>query len=153
MFNLIKAIFKYHRGAISAIALLHVFTFIPASMVFWFEEQKNMHLVYYALIAAVAVLTSWIFSWVTKDIKPTTKHFLLKIEIAFAILALLAAPFLLTFYFGTAIFFLNFFEQNYSILYTGPNRAISAAIVFVFYNLFFAKDIIKSFRNSGKNQI
>ncbi len=144
MFNLIKSIFKYHRGAISAIALIHVFVLIPASMVFWLEETQSMHLVYYALLASVAVITSWIFWWVTRDIKNSTKHFLLKMETAFAVLAFLAAPFLLTFYFDMALYFANFFEQVYSTQYFGPNRLISSLVAFAFYNVFFVRDIIKS---------
>ena len=153
MFNLLKTIFKYHRGAVSAVALLHIFVFIPASMVFWFEKQEQLHILYYTLIAAVAVITSWIFAWITGDIKQSTKHFIFKMEIIFAILAALAAPFLLTFYFETAVFFSNFFEEVYSFEYFGPNRALSAAIIFVFYNLFFSKDLIASVRGLMRKNI
>jgi len=153
MFDLIKSIFKYHRGAITAIALLHIFTFIPAAMVFWLEKQENLHIVYYFFIAAVAVITSWVMGIVTKDAKPNVKHYLIKMELVFLIISFLAAPFLLTFYFETAIFFSNFFEEIISHSYFGPNRIVSMAVIFVFYNLFFYKELfLKIFRkNAQKN--
>jgi len=146
MFDLIKAIFKYHSGAVSALALLHIFTFIPASMVFWMEKEGNSHLVYYAFVAAVAILTSWVMHWVTRDVKSSVKHYMIKMELILVAGAILAAPFLLTFYFETAVFFSNFFEQVYSFSYFGPNRLFSAVIAFAFYNLFFYKDLIESLK-------
>jgi len=146
MFDLIKAIFKYHRGAVSALALLHIFTFIPASMVFWMQGDSQVHLVYYAFIAAVAILASWVLHWVTRDAKAVVKHYMTKMEIIFALAAVLSAPFLLTFYFYTAVFFSNFFEEVYSFSYFGPGRIVSAAIVFAFYNLFFIGDLAAAFK-------
>jgi len=150
MFDLIKSIFRQHRGAMTAIALLHIFTFIPAAMVFWLENEINPHIIYYFFIAAVAIITSWIMSTITKESRPTVSHYLIKMEIIFAIMAFLAAPFLLTFYFETAVFFANFFEKVFSPEYLGPNRIISAAIIFIFYNLFFyrelARSIVKKFK-------
>jgi hypothetical protein len=151
MFEFLKSIFKHHRGAISAIALLHVFTFIPAATVFWFEQEPKFHVVYYAFAASVATLTSWVLSWVTRDIRYSIKHYFVKTEIMLAVMAILAAPFLLTFYLGTAVYFANFFEQVYPANYLGPNRAISAIVIFVFYNLFFYKDLISIIKNRKRN--
>ncbi len=141
MFDLIKAVFAQHRGAVSALALLHIFTFIPAAMVFWLENDPAHHLVYYAFIAAVAAITSWVLSAITKGAKPDVNHYVIKMEVTFVLLALIVAPFLLTFYLKTAVFFANSFGQVYPDVYTGPNRAVSATVVFLFYNLFFYKDL------------
>ena len=149
MFDLIKSIFKYHRGAVSAIALLHIFTFIPASMVFWTEKGEQYHIAYYAFVAAVAVISSWVLYWVTRDVKSRVKHYMIKMEMIFVIGAILSAPFLLTFYYETAVFFMNFFEQAYTFSYFGPNRLISAAVIFIFYNLFFIKDLAASLKRKN----
>jgi len=149
MFDLIKIIFKQHMGAISAIALLHVFTFIPAAMVFWLEKESSSHIIYYFFAGAVAVVTSWVMSISTKESVPNVKHYLIKMEMILIIMALLAAPFLLTFYFETAIFFSNFFEQIVSPNYFGPNRAISAVVIFVFYNLFFYRRIFNALKRKN----
>lgn len=146
MLELLRSVLKEHKVGIYTIALIHIFILIPASMVFWFETERNLHLVYYITVAAVGVITSGIFKSIVWDKKDMTKHFMLKIEISLAVLAILSSAFLLTFYFQTAVFFSNFFEYIYSFEYFGPNRALSAVIIFVFYNLFFYRDLIASLR-------
>lgn len=141
MFELLKTIFKYHRGAITAVALVNIFTFIPAATVFWLEPEK--HLYYYGFIAAAAIITSWIFHWTTKEAREMVKYFNVKMVSFLLILAFLLAPVLLTFYFSTAIFFANFFEVIYPNVYQGPDRAVSYLVTFGFYNLFFLWDYVK----------
>src|SRR3989304_4458214 len=97
MLDMLKSVFKYHRGAITAVAMMNIFTFIPAATVFWLDAEN--HIYYYGLIAAVAILTSWIFHWTTKEARESTNHFSFKMILFFLILAFLAAPILLTFYF------------------------------------------------------
>jgi hypothetical protein len=146
MFELLRTIFKVHWGAIWAIALLHIFTFIPASMVFWMEKSRQNHLYYFGVIASVAIITSWVFHTVTSDVKNNIRHFTIKMELLFAILAVLSAPFLLTFYLQTAVLLSNFFETTVQSQYAGPNRLISALVIFAFYNLFFFGDLVRSLK-------
>lgn len=149
MFELLKVIFKNHRGAVTSLAMLHIFTFIPAAMVFWMQEGETNHIVYYSFIASVAIISSWVLHWVTKEARYTVKHYHIKMELFFMIMAILAAPFLLTFYIKTALFFSNFFEYIIKDSYNGPNRLISAAVVFGFYHLFFIGDL---FRKKNKTE-
>ena len=142
MLELIKSIFKYHRGAFTAVSLLQAFTFIPAATVFGLVKQD--HIYYYAFSAAVAVIASWVFHWTTNEARDVVKHYSIKMIAFFLVLAFLAAPVLLTFYFRIAIYFANFFEVLYPSGYGGPDRLISFLVVFGFYNLFFLGDYFKA---------
>jgi len=142
MFEIIKSIFKYHRGAFTAVSVMQLFTFIPAATIFWTTREN--HIYYFMFAGAIAVIASWVFHWTTKDVRDSVKHFNIKMIILFIILAFLAAPVLLTFYFKVAIYFANFFVVVYPSDYRGPDRLISFLVVFAFYNLFFLVDYIKS---------
>lgn len=148
MLELLRSILKEHRVGIYTIALIHIFILIPSSMVFWFEPDKKLHLVYYITVAAVGAITSIIFKSIVWGKKDVTKRFMAKVEIMLALTAIISSALLLTFYFQTAVFFSNFFEYVYSVEYFGPNRLLSAAIIFVFYNLFFYRDLIRSMRKN-----
>jgi len=143
MFEIAKSVFRYHRGAVTSVSVLNIFTFIPAATVFWLDPEG--HIYYYSLIAAAAIISSWIFHWTTREARSEVRHFFIKMFLFFLVLAFIAAPLLLTFYFNTALFFANFFEVVYPNIYRGPDRVISYLITAGFYNLFFIGDYIKGF--------
>ncbi|MEM4336921.1 MAG: hypothetical protein QXG86_02870 [Candidatus Woesearchaeota archaeon] len=142
MFEIIKIIFGKHKGAFTSIALINIFTLIPAATIYWLETEE--HIFYYALIASVSTVTSWIFYSITKEIKSSIKNFYVKIAVLLLVLAFCMCPLLLTFYFRVALFFANFFEVIYPSIYAGPNRIISFITAFIFYNLFFIPAYLKN---------
>lgn len=135
--------FAKKRGALSALFLIHIFTFIPASILLWFAE-KEQHYVYYLFAGGIAVITSWIVLASGEDFIKTInnfkKEFLLPANIFFIILYLLFCYGVSEFYFIIAELFAPF-----EVVYVGPSRLVTFLVVMACYNSFL---IPKIFRKS-----
>lgn len=132
--------FAKRRAALTAVFLLHIFTFIPASILLWLESDINYF--YYIFAFGIAVITGWIILEAGKDLIKTLanfrKEFLLPVNIFFLLLYLIFGYGTSEFYYRTA----DFFAQG-SLSYAGPSRILVFFIVIAGYNLFLAPKIFK----------
>jgi hypothetical protein len=132
--------FAKRRAALTAVFLLHIFTFIPASILLWLESNGNNF--YYVFAGGIAIITGWIVLEagidLIKAIPNFRKGFLFPVNILFFLLYFVFGYSVPEFYYRVAAF-LAPVELNYA----GPNRILVFFIVMVGYNLFFIPKILK----------
>ena len=133
--------FAKRRAALTAVFLIHIFTFIPASILLWLESDTTYF--YYIFAGGIAIITGWIMLEAGIDLIKTVpnfrKEFLFPTNIFFFLLYLIFGYSVPEFYYQVAKYF-----SSFDIEYHGPSKILVFLIMMVCYNLFFVPRIIKN---------
>ncbi len=132
--------FAKKRAALTAVFLIHIFTFIPASILLWLEGER--HYMFYIFAGGIAIITGWVILEAGKDlinaVPSFRKDFLFPANILFFAFYLIFGYGIPEFYYRVAVFFAPF-----ELDYVGPSRILVFFIMIIGYNLFLVPRMLK----------